>query len=1195
MTVFTQGIFHRSYPGTDTIKTEIIRPIFGSCPQYIDNIKTDMTSKGMDVNGVITAVYNIASAVVDEDRLNIYEVQVSDNVLMQRNKVGVKKAVSNYINEGEGALMFVYCPSKPEEWRISYITRDSDENSPSKRYTYLVGENEPCVTVTQRFNILAQRDELSRESIADAFSVEALSDEFFDNYRALYANFVQYVTGNRVVKTGSKWEEKKMHDPNPTLYAAFGNDDKRIRDYVKKLMGRITFLYFVQKKGWFNGDQNYLQHLFETSQYKYDFLDRVLEPFFYTVLNTEQPNRKQAFDDHNRNLKSSEVEWDVNLLDQWNDIPFLNGGLFERDENDIVRSQFPSQFFKNENGYDENFVNKIPAKDKGYTWDNIPGIFDLFAQYNFTIDENDPNEAEVGIDPEMLGKIFENLLEDNKEKGAFYTPKEIVQYMCKESLIAYLQTDAKDDAHKQRLRDFVTKHDATILQDPAYVRQKIKDIKICDPAIGSGAFPMGMLNELVICTEALDNHIDKKVNRAEIKKHIIQNSIYGVDIERGAVDIARLRFWLSLVIDEEKAIPLPNLDYKIMQGNSLLEQYEGIDLSKLKQASPTIKEVKPHRNLFGEIEEQQLSITFNNNADNLSYALNQYYNCRQHEAKTRYKNLIENNIKKIIEYNFGVQIEIHQNTIDLESALVEKNKNELTSIKATLDNNNSQLSVLSKKQNLTPNEKLQVTNLKKAIDNANKQYVGLNSSINESKKKINYATNEKQRYEKALDSIQQIDLSANQQFFLWHTWFADVFNRSSNQGFDVVIGNPPYINVELMSDNDKEIFKNNYSVFIKRCDMFALFLESALLKISSPKAVCTFIIPSIVHTNMSYKNLRAIILDNHWLKEVCYTGGDVFNAPTVDTTILICCKKENECIRLRNAVAFTNPKDNTVPANYFSTFDNVISVSGNNDSDSLFAKLLNNDFDRLDEHFTVYQGIVTGNNPAFIFENEAEALENAVDKILLHPLCHGRDIEKYMVRNRERRILYIDNSVNIKMYPNTEKWLLHFKEALDKRNEGKKDIISWCSLHRPRVKAELDLKEKILIQNTRNEALKNRVVATIDDEGVYGSQGINFLIPKDTSANLHYLLGILNSKPINYLFATKFLNLAIKAEYVKQIRIPTATVTQQKPIIDLVDQILAAKKSNPQADTSELECEIDKKVYQLYGLTEEEIRIVEQK
>lgn len=162
---------------------------------------------------------------------------------------------------------------------------------------------------------------------------------------------------------------------------------------------------------------------------------------------------------------------------------------------------------------------------------------------------------------------------------------------------------------------------------------------------------------------------------------------------------------------------------------------------------------------------------------------------------------------------------------------------------------------------------------------------------------------------------------------------------------------------------------------------------------------------------------------------------------------------------------------------------------------------------------------------------------------------------------------------------------------MDKRNEGKHDIISWCSLHRPRVKAELDIKEKIILQNTRNESLKTRIVATLDDTGVYGTQGINFIIPKHSEDSLRYLLGILNSKLMNYLFATKFLNLAIKAEYVKQVKLPNTSEKQKVQIEELVNAILQGKLSD--ADTSKEESEIDILVYQLYGLTYDEVLIVD--
>ena len=423
----------------------------------------------------------------------------------------------------------------------------------------------------------------------------------------------------------------------------------------------------------------------------------------------------------------------------------------------------------------------------------------------------------------------------------------------------------------------------------------------------------------------------------------------------------------------------------------------------------------------------------------------------------------------------------------------------------------------------------------------------------------------------------------NDKFFLWHIYFKEVFDKG---GFDIVIGNPPYINVQLMSEEDKTLYKKLFSSFFKRCDIFALFIENGL-SLSSSDGILTYIIPSVIHSNLSYQKIRDMILNKHWLAEVCYTGGKVFNAPTVDTTIIRCNKHGNDKIILKDAVNFSCHKIYEVDKDYFSQFQNVISIGERN---TIYDKLFNKDFITIGSAFTVFQGIVTGNNPAFIFENEDDALAHGVDTVLLHPLCHGRDIGRYEIKSRERRILYIDNSIDIEDYPNTKKWLLDFKEQLSKRREAKKGVISWYGLQWPRVKSELDIKEKILIQRTRNEALKQRIIATIDEEGVYGMEGIYFIITKDEGVSLYFLLGILNSKLMNYLFATKFLNLAIKAEYLKHVMIPSAS---DKNIITLVKEILQTKRMNSGTDTSSLEHEIDQLVYQLYGLTDEEIAIVE--
>lgn len=398
---------------------------------------------------------------------------------------------------------------------------------------------------------------------------------------------------------------------------------------------------------------------------------------------------------------------------------------------------------------------------------------------------------------------------------------------------------------------------------------------------------------------------------------------------------------------------------------------------------------------------------------------------------------------------------------------------------------------------------------------------------------------------------------AGDKAFDWQKEFPQVFEKG---GFDIVIGNPPYVNVENIPVADKDYYKTAYKSFFKRSDLFSLFVEKGLTELSKKDGKVAFIIPSIVLNNLSYQPLRDLFLDNHWLREVSYVGGAVFSDATVDTSILVFEKKGVEEITLRHAVNFFSPTIHSVPADYFKTFKNAISI-GEENADSITDKMFLQDFATVDEHFTVFQGIVTGNNDAFIFETEEDATSKGIEKELLHTLCHGRDIGKWETRNLERKILYVDENTDLGAYPKAYEWLYSFKEKQDARNEGKKtDVIVWNKLHRPRVKSELDVLEKILIQNTRNESLKTRIVATIDKQGVYSSQSINIVIPKTGEYSIYFLLALLNSKLMNYLFSKKFLNLAIKAEYIKQIHFPKLSADAQQPFIELAVKMLAMNK-----------------------------------
>lgn len=426
--------------------------------------------------------------------------------------------------------------------------------------------------------------------------------------------------------------------------------------------------------------------------------------------------------------------------------------------------------------------------------------------------------------------------------------------------------------------------------------------------------------------------------------------------------------------------------------------------------------------------------------------------------------------------------------------------------------------------------------------------------------------------------------------------FSEVFHKGD--GFDVVIGNPPYLNVELVPKEQKEYFAKKYKTFYKRYDVFGLFFELSLTNLMNKKGAVTFIIPQQIFNNLSYKKLRDLMLDSHWLNEVFYLGDKIFEANN-DVCVLFLIKPRSGKIRLVNALDFEQRIITEVPLDHFKKYGNVISFSHDAGGEAIFDKIYDTKHEHIKERFDVFQGIVTGNNTAFL--PTKDQIRNAkIEESLLHIVLLGRDFEKWVIRSIERRILYINGDTNIKQYPNSEKWLLPFRSVLKKRRECKHGVIPWYSLQWPRVKVQLEHVPKILVQGTRNPRLKTRVVATMDEIGVYGTQGLNFIVPKTNDALIYYLLGVLNSNLINYLYATKFLNVAIKAEYLKDTPIPRPNTAQEKDLTDLVKKILAITKDedylqNPQkqAKVKALGREIDQMVYKLYDLTPEEIKIVE--
>lgn len=582
--------------------TDVLNPIFVAGLDLYEQAVTSAEPPNQTESKVIKSVQQYASVALEDGKnVTCYEVELQPTVRIDQSRVAIQHYVRKLVPVGEAALVNFVAPHQPHLWRLTLVARDSelteegvqDKVTNPKRYTYLVETDRLNRTLAERLETLANETTVDLDALVRAFSVERMSKEFFDEYKHHYQNFVCYLTGKRMVRQRGKWVETVEHEPSVYLKTVFNGQEKDARDFCKKLLGRIVFLYFVQKKRWLgasttgyaDGREDFVFHIFENTGGDENFFPVGLTELFFDVLNKPRPDDHYAMPVSGESVK----------------MPYFNGGLFTRDRVDELLHRkgnlmtFPPELFAQPDQRDT-------PRERGF--------LDFLNAYNFTVYEDSPDDHTVAVDPEMLGHIFENLLEDNKDKGAFYTPQEIVSYMCRESLIEYLTTHLSqeytvyqelgdeqvqlfgnesrvgqlalvqqqgDQALKRsNVERIVADKDVADLTEAQLRRidELLDRVKICDPAIGSGAFPMGLLQEIFATKEMIAAALDKKWQPARVKENIIQHSIYGVDIEQGAVDIARLRFWLSLIMDIEQPQVLPNLDYKIVVGDSLLSKFK---------------------------------------------------------------------------------------------------------------------------------------------------------------------------------------------------------------------------------------------------------------------------------------------------------------------------------------------------------------------------------------------------------------------------------------------------------------------------------------------------------------------------------------------------------------------------------------------------------------------------------------------
>ena len=954
----------------------------------------------------------------NKETVDLLVVYLTAESKLERARTAIRNFVADHLktrDEKDAALVAFVSPTEAT-WRFSYVkmeyaTVEKDSGAvgvearltPARRFSYIVGEGESCHTAQTRFLNLLQHTvaDPTLAELEEAFSVEAVTKEFFTKYAELFEDIHKAL--DRLLE-----KDKALHDN-------FSAKTVNTVDFAKKLMGQIVFLYFLQKKGWLGvakgadwgtGPRDFLRLLANGDYGKYDsFFNDILEPLFYDTLATDRGHEAWC----NR-FKSR--------------IPFLNGGLFEPlgdyswQKVDIL---LPNKLFTNTEFIEEGVRGT--------------GVLDVFDRYNFTVNEAEPLEKEVAIDPEMLGKVFENLIEENRRKGlgAYYTPREIVHYMCQQSLVNYLDTKLNAEQvaiPRPDLDTFVhlgeqisyyeavktryaVKMPKSIEQHARGLDEALAEITICDPAVGSGAFPVGMMTEIVRARCALTPYFNDVHERTPyfFKRHAIQNCLYGVDIDPGAVEIAKLRLWLSLVVDEEETKqikPLPNLLYKAVTGDSLL----GVEKTLF------------NARLFRQLE-QLKPLYFD-------------------ETDISRKAFLKHQIDELI----------HQ----------------LTHGKETFD---------------------------------------------------------------------------------FQIYFSEVFHKQ--HGFDVVIANPPYIQlskVEGVPDWYKQHLRDRFKTSGGRLNTFIFFIHLGmeLLKNSGNLA---YIIPNTILTQEYYSATRELLLRRNRLQTIVQYSELPFENAVVENVTIIAIKEivGEYPVRiftddLRDKKLLDEKKNTEFLANP------KFSISVN--ADSVVEKVFSDHKRTLDEFCDINQAIA-------LIGDRSLSLKNSNPEKRYFKVLDGRNIGRY--------------------------WVHWDGVYLDYRLER---------IHSCKRKDIFETPEKLFFRRVSED-----LMFAYDNKQHFALNTLVVVNAKSTARiQLKYLLALLNSRLMNYLYKRKFKSTKtvfseIQARTVRQLPIAYSEASVQNSLVSLVDRILIAKQQDPRADTVRWEQEIDRVVYDLYNLTEGEAATVE--
>jgi adenine-specific DNA-methyltransferase len=809
-------------------------------------------------------------------------------------------------------------------------------------------------------------------------------------------------------------------------------------------------------------------------------------------------------------------------------VPYLNSSLFEPTEIEH-NGLFISQLKDTELPILRSTVlkDKIGKKRTGSLY-TLEYLFEFLDAYDFAGEgaEEIQEDNKTLINASVLGLIFEKI--NGYKDGSFFTPGFITMYMCRET-VRRAVVQKFNDAKKWNCQDINQLYDK--IEDKKEANAIINSLKICDPAVGSGHFLVSALNEIISIKNDLKILSDREGKRlkeyfVEVvsdelivtdedgkifeynpqnnesrriqetlfheKQTVIENCLFGVDINPNSVKICRLRLWIELLKNAYYKSPnfteletLPNIDINIKCGNSLISRY-ALD-AEIKEALRRSK---------WSIDSYRLAVMTYRNAENKS----------QKQA-----------MEKLID-------EIKSN-FESEVAAGDKRVVRLKNLKDDLKTHAQQTHIFG------------LTKAEKAAWEA----------------KLKKLTAEIIKREAELEEIKNNKIYENA--FEWRFEFPEVLNDDGDFiGFDVVIGNPPYMfgGNEGISTNAKELFKQTFISGLGKINLFTLFIEQSF-NIMRDKGKFSFIIPNTFLRVTSYHESRKLLIDNHQVYNIYDFGNSVFDDAITTAIVIIASKcKANKQHRI---VINNNGQLNEIEQISVAGSNYIISINIDGNKNKLIQKLHDNSFALGSICKEMIFGVV-------ITKNKDEVVSNNPNDGW-KPFLEGKDIGAYYIKPIHSYLNYTPNL-----------------------------------LHRARTKEVFEANEKLLVQRITGGLQPLKVA--YDDNKYYNKESINnIILEQNCPYNAKYILALVNSRLINWFYANRFTNeskltVNLSKEYLSQIPIARASEDDQNNIMELVNQILAAKSKDSNADTNALEKEIDQLVYQFYGLTEEDIKIVEQ-